>query len=169
MTARIAGSALAAGLRRRDARPGTRRRTGRAGPVRLEAQSARDASTHRWLGFGVNGFTSHHRSRSPRPPRGSSKLRRRRPPPRTNGPCVARARVSSSTTPRSTRPTGAADPDSGNPRNETFDATLFAGVRPGAAAELWVKPETDQGFDLSNTFGIASFTGQDQTKWEEQF
>ena len=82
---------------------------------------------------------------------------------------MARARVSSTTTPRSTRPIEAAEPDSGNPRNKTFDATLFAGVRPGAVAELWIKPETDQGFGLSNAFGIARFTGQDQTKWEQQF
>ena len=77
--------------------------------------------------------------------------------------------MSSTTTPRSTRPIEAAEPDSGNPRNKTFDATPFAGVRPGAVAELWIKPETDQGFGLSNTFGIARFAGQDQSKWEEQF
>ncbi len=40
---------------------------------------------------------------------------------------------------------------------ETFDATLFAGVRPWAGGELWVNPEVDQGFGLSNTLGVAGF------------
>ena len=29
---------------------------------------------------------------------------------------------------------------------ETFDATLYAGVRPWAAGEVWINPEIDQGF-----------------------
>lgn len=41
--------------------------------------------------------------------------------------------------------------------NETFDATLYLGVRPWAGAELWVDPELDQGFGLSNTLGVAGF------------
>ena len=40
---------------------------------------------------------------------------------------------------------------------ETFDATLFAGLRPWRGAELWVNPEIDQGFGLSNTLGVAGF------------
>ena len=40
---------------------------------------------------------------------------------------------------------------------ETFDATLFAGVRPCSGAELWINPEIDQGFGLSNTLGVAGF------------
>ena len=38
---------------------------------------------------------------------------------------------------------------------ETFDATLYVGVRPWAGAELWANPEIDQGFGLSNTLGAA--------------
>lgn len=41
--------------------------------------------------------------------------------------------------------------------NETADVTLYAGVRPWAGGELWVNPEIDQGFGLSNTLGIVGF------------
>ena len=40
---------------------------------------------------------------------------------------------------------------------ETFDASLYAGFRPWAGAEIWVDEEVDQGFGLSNTLGIAGF------------
>ena len=40
---------------------------------------------------------------------------------------------------------------------ETADATLFVGVRPWTGGELWVNPEFDQGFGLSNTLGVAGF------------
>jgi high affinity Mn2+ porin len=40
---------------------------------------------------------------------------------------------------------------------ETFDATLYAGFRPWSGAEIWVNPEIDQGFGLSNTLGVAGF------------
>jgi high affinity Mn2+ porin len=40
---------------------------------------------------------------------------------------------------------------------ETFDTTLFAGLRPWDGAELWFNPEIDQGFGLSNTLGVAGF------------
>jgi high affinity Mn2+ porin len=40
---------------------------------------------------------------------------------------------------------------------ETVDATLFLGVRPWRAGEIWVTPEIDQGFGLSNTLGAAGF------------
>jgi len=40
---------------------------------------------------------------------------------------------------------------------ETFDITLYLGVRPWEGAEIWVNPEIDQGFGLSNTFGVAGF------------
>jgi high affinity Mn2+ porin len=50
-------------------------------------------------------------------------------------------------------------PNSLAPRQvkETFDATLYAGARPWAGAELWINPEVDQGFGLSNTLGAAGF------------
>ena len=47
---------------------------------------------------------------------------------------------------------------------ETFDATLDAGVRPWAGAELWVNPEIDQGFGLSNTLGAAGFPSAEAYK-----
>lgn len=40
---------------------------------------------------------------------------------------------------------------------ETFDLTLYAGIRPWKGAEIWVDPEIDQGFGLSNTLGAAGF------------
>jgi high affinity Mn2+ porin len=40
---------------------------------------------------------------------------------------------------------------------ETFDATLYLGVRPWAGGEIWINPELDQGFGLSNTLGVAGF------------
>lgn len=51
-------------------------------------------------------------------------------------------------------------PNSLNPdphAKETFDLTLYAGVRPWAGGEIWVDPEIDQGFGLSNTLGVAGF------------
>lgn len=40
---------------------------------------------------------------------------------------------------------------------ETSDITLYAGLRPWSGAEIWVNPEIDQGFGLSNTLGVAGF------------
>jgi high affinity Mn2+ porin len=40
---------------------------------------------------------------------------------------------------------------------ETFDLTVYLGVRPWKGAEIWVNPEIDQGFGLSNTLGAAGF------------
>ena len=40
---------------------------------------------------------------------------------------------------------------------ETTDLTLFAGLRLGRTTEIWVNPEIDQGFGLSNTLGLAGF------------
>jgi high affinity Mn2+ porin len=40
---------------------------------------------------------------------------------------------------------------------ETFDATLYAGIRPWLGAEIWIDPEIDQGFGLSNTLGVAGY------------
>lgn len=46
---------------------------------------------------------------------------------------------------------------SGGQARETVDATLFAGLRPWAGAEIWINPEVDQGFGLANTLGFAGF------------
>ena len=40
---------------------------------------------------------------------------------------------------------------------ETFDLTLYAGVRAWKGAEFWINPEIDQGFGLSDTLGVAGF------------
>jgi high affinity Mn2+ porin len=44
-----------------------------------------------------------------------------------------------------------------NAGRETWDATLYAGRKLWQGAELWVNPEIDQGFGLSNTLGLAGF------------
>jgi len=41
--------------------------------------------------------------------------------------------------------------------SETTDLTLYAGFRPWPGGELYVNPEYDQGFGLSNTLGVAGF------------
>ena len=40
---------------------------------------------------------------------------------------------------------------------ETIDVTLYAGFRPWPGAEIWINPEVDQGFGLSDTFGVAGY------------
>ncbi|WP_240960167.1 carbohydrate porin [Novosphingobium olei] len=59
-----------------------------------------------------------------------------------------------------------AGPNSLTPRQlkETTDVTVYAGVRPWAGAELWVNPEIDQGFGLSNTLGAAGFPSAEAYK-----
>jgi high affinity Mn2+ porin len=52
---------------------------------------------------------------------------------------------------------GAQSLDPGFRGNETWDATLFAGVRLWKGMELWANPEIDQGFGLSDTTGVAGF------------
>ncbi len=47
--------------------------------------------------------------------------------------------------------------DPGSRGDETFDATLFAGVRLWNGGEAYIDPEIDQGFGLSNTVGVAGF------------
>ena len=41
--------------------------------------------------------------------------------------------------------------------DETADITLYIGVSPWSGGELWLNPEIDQGFGLSNTLGVAGF------------
>src|SRR5262245_45059447 len=40
---------------------------------------------------------------------------------------------------------------------ETVDLTLYGGLRLWQGGGLWVNPEVDQGFGLSNTLGVAGF------------
>ncbi|MDU6673498.1 MAG: carbohydrate porin, partial [Bradyrhizobium sp.] len=44
-----------------------------------------------------------------------------------------------------------------NQGRETFDATLYAGMKLWDGAEAWVNPEMDQGFGLSSSVGAAGF------------
>jgi high affinity Mn2+ porin len=47
---------------------------------------------------------------------------------------------------------------------ETADTTLYLGVRPWQGAEIWINPEIDQGFGLSNTTGVAGFVSGEAYK-----
>ncbi|WP_454886199.1 carbohydrate porin [Sphingomonas oryzagri] len=49
-------------------------------------------------------------------------------------------------------------------RKETIDATLYVGVQPWKGGEVWVNPEVDQGFGLSNTLGVAGFPSAEAYK-----
>jgi high affinity Mn2+ porin len=51
-----------------------------------------------------------------------------------------------------------------NAGRETWDATLYVGRRLWKGAELWIDPEIDQGFGLSNTLGVAGFTSGEAYK-----
>lgn len=59
---------------------------------------------------------------------------------------------------------GANSLDPGSRGNETFDATLFAGVSPWRGGEAWANVEVDQGFGLSNTVGAAAFPSAEAYK-----
>lgn len=59
---------------------------------------------------------------------------------------------------------GANSLDPGSRGDETFDATLFAGVRLWDGGAAYVNPEIDQGFGLSNTIGIAGFASGEAYK-----
>jgi high affinity Mn2+ porin len=52
----------------------------------------------------------------------------------------------------------------GGEGRETFDASLFAGVRLWQGAELWIEPEIDQGFGLADTHGVAGFLSAEAYK-----
>jgi len=49
-------------------------------------------------------------------------------------------------------------------RGDTFDATLYAGLRPWAGAELWGDLEMYQGYAPSNTLGSAGYVNGDGAK-----
>ena len=59
---------------------------------------------------------------------------------------------------------GANSLDPGSRGDETFDATLFAGARLWDGGEIYVNPEIDQGFGLSNTLGLAGFSSGEAYK-----
>jgi high affinity Mn2+ porin len=47
---------------------------------------------------------------------------------------------------------------------ETADLTLYAGLKPWRGAEIWINPEIDQGFGLSNTLGVAGYVSGEAYK-----
>jgi high affinity Mn2+ porin len=51
-----------------------------------------------------------------------------------------------------------------NEGRETSDVTFYLGARLWEGAELWINPEIDQGFGLSNTFGVAGFPSAEAYK-----
>src|SRR5262249_39669613 len=59
------------------------------------------------------------------------------------------------------RGTNSLDPNAGR---QTADVTLYLGRRLWEGAALWINPEIDQGFGLSNTLGVAGFTSGEAYK-----
>ena len=51
-----------------------------------------------------------------------------------------------------------------NAGRETWDVTLYIGRRLWEGAQLWINPEVDQGFGLSNSFGVAGFPSAEAYK-----
>lgn len=47
---------------------------------------------------------------------------------------------------------------------ETVDVTLYLGYRPWRGGEVWLNPEIDQGFGLSNSFGTAGYVSGEAYK-----
>ncbi len=47
---------------------------------------------------------------------------------------------------------------------ETFDGTLYVGMRLWQGAELWAVPELDQGFGVGNTHGVAGYPSGESYK-----
>jgi high affinity Mn2+ porin len=51
-----------------------------------------------------------------------------------------------------------------NIARETWDVTFYVGRRLWTGAALWINPELDQGYGLSNTLGVAGFTSGEAYK-----
>ena len=51
-----------------------------------------------------------------------------------------------------------------NDLRETFDASLYLGVRAWAGAEIWATGEVDQGFGVGNTLGLAGYASGEAYK-----
>ena len=59
---------------------------------------------------------------------------------------------------------GAQSLNPGSLGRETWDVTLYGGMRPWRGAEIWIDPEVDQGFGPSNTFGVAGYPSAEAYK-----
>lgn len=57
--------------------------------------------------------------------------------------------------------TNSLDPNTGR---ETWDVTFYVGRRLWSGSALWIDPEIDQGYGLSNTLGVAGFTSGEAYK-----
>jgi high affinity Mn2+ porin len=51
-----------------------------------------------------------------------------------------------------------------NAGRQTWDGTLYIGRRLWEGAELWINPELDQGFGISNSLGVAGFPSAEAYK-----
>jgi high affinity Mn2+ porin len=60
--------------------------------------------------------------------------------------------------------TGPQSLNPGSRGDETFDLTIYGGLRLWRGAEVWINPEVEQGFGLSNTFGVAGFPSAESYK-----
>jgi high affinity Mn2+ porin len=56
-----------------------------------------------------------------------------------------------------------------NSGRETSDVTFYVGARLWEGAELWINPEIDQGFGLSNTLGVAGFPSGEAYKLGDSY
>ncbi len=54
--------------------------------------------------------------------------------------------------------------DGGGDLRQTWDVTIYAGMKPWAGGEIWANPEVDQGFGLRNTLGVAGFPSAEAYK-----
>ena len=72
---------------------------------------------------------------------------------------------------RSAFPNGLQSLPQGGQNAETFDLTLYAGMKLWQGAELWVDPEIDQGFGVGNAHGLAGFPSAEAYKlgWAEPY
>jgi high affinity Mn2+ porin len=59
----------------------------------------------------------------------------------------------------------------GGQGRETFDLTLYTGLKLWEGAEFWVDPEIDQGFGVANAHGLAGFPSAESYKlgWAEPY
>ncbi len=63
---------------------------------------------------------------------------------------------------------GANSLNPGTRGRETVDATLYGGLRLWRGAQVWINPEIDQGFGLSDTLGVAGFPSGEAYKVGKQ-
>ncbi|MGO9984039.1 MAG: carbohydrate porin [Rhodomicrobium sp.] len=61
-------------------------------------------------------------------------------------------------------PNGLYSLPSGGEARETYDLTLYAGMKLWQGAELWADPEIDQGFGVGNAHGLAGFSSAESYK-----